>query len=75
VEDENLRYQVRVVFPKSHLCLMPLFECTTSNITGNCSTVYITNRLFAHCINRPIQYTHTRRRKTDTFLFYNQIRL
>jgi DNA-directed RNA polymerase len=31
VEDENLRYQVRVVFPKSHLCLMPLFECTTSD--------------------------------------------
>jgi hypothetical protein len=53
--------------PKSQDCLLPLVECTAD---------YLEYRLFAHCINRPVQYTHTpyiAQHKTDTFFYLSQL--
>jgi hypothetical protein len=56
-----LAKQVRVVFPKSKDCLLPLFECTTCDVCSIASTVtltstgssyeYITSALFAHTVH------------------------
>jgi len=56
-----LAKQVRVVFPKSKDCLLPLFECTTCDVCSITSTVtltstgssyeYITSALFAHTVH------------------------
>ncbi len=54
---------VRIVFPKSQHRSMPLVECTTSNIYQYWQLLHTSQ---VHCL--PIQYTHTRRLKTDPFL-------
>ncbi len=39
----------------------------------HCLSIVQSIGLFAHYINRPIQYTHTRRLKTDTFGYSSQV--
>ena len=58
---KELCMPVRILLPKSKASVTVYCLLHTSQV--RCLPIVQSTRLFAHCINRPIQYTHTRTRR------------
>ena len=69
-DDTRTAYLVRVVFPKSRHCLLPLRDYLLPLVEYTSHKRKLLHTSHVDCL--PIQFTHTRRFKTDLFLFQSQ---